>query len=279
MSARFRRVTVPVYDSAQRPAPILHEVSELFRYRDLLTQLISRNIKTRYKRSVLGVAWTMLNPLMTMAVMALVFSAIFAASVPHYPVYVLSGLILWNFFAQTTSSITSELVWGGSLLSRVYVPKTVFAFSALGTGLVNLAFALIPLALIMLATGTPITPAMLVLPLPLLLASMFALGVGLFLSTLALRFGDVAEMYQILLTAWLYFTPVMYPVTIVPESYRWLFALNPVHHLLAVFRAPIHGGHLPELPTLGLAGLIATLTLVAGFLYFARHADEITYRV
>src|SRR5262249_43081131 len=118
---------VPVYDSAQQRLAIWEEMKELLRYRDLLFQLIARNIKTRYKRSVLGIFWTLLNPLLMMLVLTFVFSNVFRISTRHYAAYALAGLVLWNFFSQTTSGAMSELVWGGNLMNRIYLPRSIFA--------------------------------------------------------------------------------------------------------------------------------------------------------
>ena len=279
MRAMGKSQEIPIYDSARRGVPFVEEFVELIRYRDLVLQLVSRNIKMRYKRSVLGVAWTMLNPLLMMIVLAMVFSHIFRFTVENYLIYVLSGLLFWNFFAQTTNSAMSELVWGGSLLTRIYVPRAVFAASALGTGLVNLLLSIVPLMLIMLATGVPIRPAMLFLPVPILLTAAFALGLGLLLSTLAVYFTDVVEMYVIALAAWMYLTPVIYPLEIIPENLRWLFKLNPLFHLLELFRAPIYAGWLAGPKTLAAAGLVAIVSLLIGWWFFTKRADDFAYRV
>lgn len=271
--------SVPVYDSRDRRPAFIEEVIGLVRYRDLISQLISRNIRTRYKRSVLGIGWTMLNPLLTMAVMALVFSQVFGATADYYPVYLLAGLIFWNFFAQTTTAIMNELIWGGSLLSRIYVPRTVFAVSAAGTGVVNLVLAHIALVPIMIFVGSPITPALLFIPIPILFIAMFALGIGLFLSTLSLRFGDVIDMYAVLLTAWLYLTPIIYPIEILPESAHWLIRLNPMYHLVESFRQPIVEGHLAPLESIAIAAITSLVVLLGGAWFFARKGDEIAYRV
>jgi ABC-type polysaccharide/polyol phosphate export permease len=279
MKLFLRSEESPVYDSARHQTPVLDELQEIFRYRELLTKLVSRNIKTRYKRSVLGIAWTMLSPLMMMIVMTLVFSNIFRMNLEHYPVYLLSGLVFWNFFAQTTSSAMNELVWGGSLMTRIYMPRSIFAFTALGTGLVNIVLSLIPLLLIMLATGAPLRLSLLFLPVSILIVGMFALGVGLFLSTLGVYFTDVLEMYQIVLMAWMYFTPIIYPIEIIPESYIRVFYLNPLYYLLEVFRQPIYLGKLPDLQTLAMACSLSSLTLIIGWWFFTRKADEFAYRV
>lgn len=267
------------YDSAARRWPVVEEFIELLRYRDLLRLLVANSIKTRYKRSTLGVVWTLLNPVLTMAVLAIAFSALFRFSLKNYPVYLLTGLIFWNFFAQTTTVAMSALVWGGSLLKRIYIPRTIFSVSAVGNGLFNLLLALIPLALIMLILGQPFRPALLFLPVATLLAAMFALGVALFMSTLAVFFVDVVDMYGLLLTAWFYLTPIIYPREIFPTQYVWLLHLNPMYNLLELFRAPIYLGVLPAPGTILGALAAATLSLSVGWWTFTRKADDLAYRV
>ncbi len=268
-----------VYDSALAGNSAVSELKELVRYRDLLWQLVARNIKTRYKRSVLGILWTMLNPLLMMLVLTFVFSEIFRFHQQHYAAYALAGLALWNFFAQTTTGAMSELVWGGSLMHRIYLPRTIFAVTALGTSLINLLLSLIPLFLIMIITGVPIRPALLILPLPILLTAMFALGVALILSRVAAYFADVVEMYQILLMAWMYLTPVIYPREIIPPRLHWIFDLNPMYHLLEIFRAPLLIGWYAGPKTVAASALAAFVTLAFGWWYFSRKADELAYRI
>jgi ABC-2 type transport system permease protein len=270
---------IPVYDSGRRRLPIIAEVQELFRYRDLLFQMVARNIKTRYKRSVLGILWTLLNPLLMMLVLTVVFSEVFRLRTHHYAAYALSGLVLWNFFAQTTSNAMSELVWGSGLLNRIYLPRALFPATALGTGLANFMLSLIPLFIIMLVTGVPLRPALLSLPLPILLTAMFALGVSLFLSTLAVYFADVLEMYQILLTAWMYFTPIIYPREIIPARLQPLLKLNPMYHLLETFRAPLYAGWFAGPKTVAAATVASVVALAVGWWVFARKADEFAYRI
>ena len=271
--------TIPIYDSARRRIPALEELQEILRYRNLLVQLVRRDILTRYKRSVLGVAWTMLNPLGTMLVMTIVFSRAFSTT-KGYSAFVLSGLLAWNFFSQTTNAATLHLVWGGDLLKRIYVPRTAFAISATGTGLVNLVISIVPLVIVMLFTGVPLRWTVVLLPLPMLFLAMFALGLGLLISTIAIYFADVVDMYQIILTAWMYLTPIIYPENIIPERYHFLiFGLNPMYHLVKLYRIPIYDGRLPSLGEIGIAGGIALVTLVVGWLVFSSKADEFAYRV
>jgi ABC-2 type transport system permease protein len=270
----------PVYDSASQVTPELEELREIIRYRNLVGQMVRRDILTRYKRSILGVAWTMLNPLGTSIVLAVIFSSVFGGSDKSYPVYVLAGLIAWNFFSQTTNAAIVNLVWGGGLLNRIYIPRTVFGVSAIGTGLVNLALSLVPLIIIMLAYSIPLPPSMLILPIPILFLAMFSLGVGLFISSLAIYYSDVAEMYQIVLLAWFYLSPVIFKDEFLPpQVLAAIKIVNPMYHLINLFRAPIYEGRIPDLTEFLVSGLWAITALLIGWIVFSRRADEFAYRV
>ena len=233
-----------VYDSTRRGSVIFEELREILNYRHLIWQLVRRDILTRYKRSVLGVAWTMLNPLGMMLVWTIAFSQFFkSTSLPAYPAFVLNGLLAWTFFSQATTAAMVNLVWGGGLLNRIYIPRVSFALAALGTGLVNLLLSLVPMAVVMLFTGMPISWTVVFVPISILILGAFALGVGLLISTWAVYFPDIAEMYQIVLSAWMFLTPIMYPEDILPQAYRfYLTMLNPMYHLVKIFRKPIYDG-------------------------------------
>jgi ABC-2 type transport system permease protein len=260
-----RAESIPVYDSARRRFPALEELQEILHYRNLLVQLVRRDILTRYKRSVLGVAWTMLNPLGTMIVLTIAFSSVFGGT-RAYAAYVLSGLIVWTFFSLTTNAAIVNLVWGGSLLRRIYIPPTSFAISAIGTGLVNMVLSIIPLLIVMVATKVPVKATFLLLPIPMII--------------LAIYFADIAEMYQVALTAWMYLTPIIYPETIIPPDYRvWIIRLNPMYHFVKLFRAPIYDGRVPTLSEFLISTGIAVITLIIGWFFFTRRADEFAYRV
>ncbi len=267
-----------IYDSSRRGNSALEELRGIFQYRDLIVQLVHRDVVARYKRSVLGVAWTMLQPLGMMVVMTLVFSRLFH-QVEGYPAYVLSGLIAWTFFSQTTTAAIHQMVWGGALLNRIYLPRTSFSISAIGTGLVNLALSIVPLIALVLILHLPLTINILFIPISMLLLACFALGVGLLLSTLAVNFPDVSEMYQIILMAWMYFTPIIYPETMVPPEYqRWMFTLNPMYHLVKLFRVPIYEGKLPDPQSLLMGTVVSLVTLIVGWIVFSREADRFAYK-
>ena len=269
---------VSVYDSAKRPSPAIEELRQVFRYRYLIGQLLRRDILTRYKRSALGVAWTMINPLGTMLILALVFSQVFRME--GYASYILSGLMAWNFFSQASNAAIINLVWGGGLLKRVYIPRTSFAIAAVGTGLVNLLLALIPLFIVLLINGIHITWAVLFLPVPIIMVAMFTLGVGLLLSSFAVYFPDVAEMYQIVLLAWMYLTPIIYPPEILPElAAKIIPYVNPMYWLVELFRAPIYLGVIPAWSEIWPILIVCVVVLVLGWWFFCKRADEMAYRI
>jgi ABC-type polysaccharide/polyol phosphate export permease len=260
---------------------VFEELREIFNYRYLILQLVRRDILTRYKRSFLGVAWTMLNPLGMMLVWTIAFSQFFrSADLPSYPSFVLNGLLAWTFFSQTTTASMVNLVWGGGLLNRIYIPRTSFAIAAMGTGLVNIGLSMVPLIIVMLVTGLPLHWSLFFVPISVLILAGFALGVGLLLSTLAVYFPDIAEMYQIVITAWMFLTPVMYPETILPAAYRsYITMLNPMYHMVKLFRIPVYYGRLPTLMELLVPLLISVIVLTIGWLVFTKKSDEFAYRI
>ncbi len=266
------------YDSAQRGPLAVEELRGVLEYADLICQLVQRDIVARYKRSILGVAWTLLNPLGMMLVMTIVFSQLFH-SVISYPTYLLSGLIAWTFFSQSTSSSLQQTVWGSALLHRIYIPRTTFVIAAIATGLVNLILSFIPLLVIMFLTGTPLRWSVIVVPVGILLLACFSLGIGLLLSAITMYFPDTADMYQVGLVAWMYLTPIIYPVGVIPEAYRdWLLYLNPMYYLIEIFRQPLYDGVFPAWPMLAIGASVSFLMLIVGWLVFSSKADEFTYR-
>ena len=271
--------TTFAYDSELRASPALAEIGELLRYRDLLKLLVSKIIKTRYKRSALGVVWTLLNPLLNMAVLTVAFSAVFNATVAHYPVYVLTGILWWSFFTQTTNYAMSSVVWGGGLLKRIYVPRTIFAVASVAHGVVNLVISLATLAVIMALVGHPFHATWLFLPVPILLLALFSLGVALFMSTLAVFFVDVFDIFQVVIQALFFLTPIIYPTEILPTKYQVFQRMNPMVYLLETFRAPLLDGTLPDPRVFAIAAGSALGFLLLGWWTFTRKADEFAYRL
>ncbi len=267
-----------IYDSSARTPAALEEALQAWRYRDLIVFLVRRDITARYKRSVLGVAWTMLNPLGMMIILSIVFSQVFRVAMVNYPGFVLSGLIAWNFFAQASTAAINSLVWGGDLFTRIYVPRSVFAISAIGTGLINLVLSMVPLLLVMVVMGIPPHLTLLLVPLPMLFLALFTLGIGLLISTIGIYFIDVVEMYAILLMAWMYLTPIIYPLDILPPNVSQWLQYNPMVHLVGLFRDLVFYGTLPDFISWLISFGLAFGTFLLGWLFFTGKADEFAYR-
>ncbi len=267
------------YDSQLLPQPAVNELIELWRYRDLLQLLVANRIKTRYKRSVLGVVWTLLNPLLNTLVLTIAFSQLFRFNLPNYAIYILSGLLFWNFFSQSINDAMDTLVWGSSLLKRIYVPRTIFAVAVVGNGLVNYLLALIPLGLIMLVMHQPFSTALITLPLAILILAMFTLGLSLLVSTVAVFVVDFVYIFNVLLSVWFYLTPIIYPLSIIPQSFQPLIRLNPLLHLLELFHTLIYNANMPDPRLWGLTFIMSLVTLIIGWLVFTSKVDEFAYRI
>jgi ABC-2 type transport system permease protein len=254
-------------------------MQQILRYRDLIFTLVGRELKVRYRRSAIGFLWTMLQPLLTMLVLMLVFSALFRFNIDNYPVYALAGIMFWNFFQQSIVSSMNSLKGNAQLLQKLPVPKAAFPLAMVISGVFNLLFALVPLLAIMLATGHPIRPALLFLPVAILVAATFTLGAGLLLSPLAVFFSDVVELVGVVLMLLMYMTPIFYPMAIVPERLRWVIRFNPVRSVMEVFRDPIYYGKIPPLTHLAVAVGFAALALILGVVVFRRSSDRIPFYV
>ena len=268
-----------IYDSAKRKHPAIEELLALIRYRDLIFQLVRRDIVARYKRSVLGIAWTMLNPLGTMLIMVVVFSQVFQTA-KNYPAYVLSGVIVWTMFSQSTSMAMSSMVWGSQLFHQIYVPRTSFVVSTILASMVNFVLSFIPLGLIFLITGVPLRPSALLLPVFMVFLFSFSLGVALLLSTLAVFFPDIADFYPVLLTAWMYLSPIIMPLDFYRKILNGLLLyINPFYYIINLFRILVLDGFVPHLQTWGATAFVSFGVLIIGWVFFCSKADKFAYHV
>ena len=256
---------------------MLKEWLEIFKYRELIRNLVSKQLKVRYKRSVLGLLWALLYPLLMMVVMSIVFSTIFQSSLPNFPVYLLSGIVLYNFFSQTTMDGANTILGNVSIIKKIYIPKAVFSVATVLSGLIHLGLAMIPLLVIALLTGTHFTVSLLFLPVSVLLVSVFILGVSLALAAVAVFFNDILYIWQVLLMALMFLTPIFYPASIVPSRYVPVLRVNPLYYFLECFRLPIYEGRIPSAEMVAFAALAALVALLAGWWVFSRNQNAFVY--
>ncbi|HEX2164916.1 MAG TPA: ABC transporter permease [Thermoanaerobaculia bacterium] len=254
-------------------------LNAVLRYRDLVLYLVLRDLKVRYRRSSIGFAWTMLQPLLSMLVLSLVFAHIFRFEIDNYAVYALAGLLFWNFFSQSIVTSMNSLRANAGLLTKLPVPKVVFPLSTVLAGLINLMLAMVPLFVILIVTGHPLRPSLLFLPVAIFVATLFTFGAGLLLAPLAAFFSDIVELVGVLLTLAMYMTPVFYPMDIIPESLRWAVRFNPLRSILEVFRDPIYYGKVPPVTHLAVAVGISLVAVAIGAFAFRRSSDRIAFYV
>lgn len=236
--------------------------------RELLAQLVERDLRVRYRRSVIGVAWSLLQPLALMSVMYVAFSEIFRFRIENYPVYALAGLLFWNFFSQSVVHAMNSLRAHAGLLLRLPVSRMAFPVAAVLGGVVHLLLALIPLLLLVQVTGHTVRLSWLFLPVSLGFMLLFTVGMGLLLAPLAVRFHDVVELVQVLLGIVFFLTPIMYPMDIVPERWVWFIRFNPLRSMLEIFRDPIYYGKIPPLSHVAVSAVLAGLACLIGVRVF-----------
>jgi len=271
--------SLALYDTASARHYIFDELREVLAYRDLLVLLVDRNLTARYKRSALGVLWTLLDPLLTMLVMAVIYTALFQTRIPGYPVFLLCGLIAWNLFAQGSYKAMADLTSSGGLIGKVYLPKSIFGVAAVFTAVVNLAISLVVLSVFMVAFNLPFTVSLLSLPVVVLVSATFTLGVGLAMSALAVFFSDMLNIHAILTRLLMYLSGVFYLVEDLPARMQWLVKLTPTYHMVELFRSPTYGGQWPSLTSLAYLTVWAVVAFGLGAWIFTRLSDAYAYRI
>lgn len=270
---------IRMYDSAAQHRTLVGELVELWRYRYLLRNLVSRDLKVRYKRSTLGFVWAMLNPLLTMLVLATVFSAIFRFEVQSYATYVLTGLLLWNFFNQGSLQAMTSILGNAPILTKIYVPPSVFVASAVVSAFVNLLYATVPLLIVALINGVQPALTWPLVVLPIFQTALFALGMGFIVSTLAVYFQDIVDIYQVMLNAYFYLSPFIYPVDLLP---RWLYQLeqfNPFFYILNIMRTVVIDGSMPVLQNVLIGTVYPAVILVIGWSLFSWKKNDFAYHL
>lgn len=261
-------------NKAPRKRPLESACAFLGRYRFLFMQLVSRDFRAKYKRSVLGVVWSLLNPLLTMAVQYVVFSTLFRTGVENYPVYLLIGIVCFNFFNEAVSLGMTSITGNAALIKKVYVPKAIFPVARVISSLVNFLISLIPLLLVMLVTGARFHLSLLLLPFDILCLLGFTLGIALILTTAMTFFQDTQFLWGVVSMIWMYLTPIFYPETIIAPRILPLYRLNPLNRFITFARACVIGGVSPGAGMYLACLASAALSLALGALVFRKYQDR-----
>ena len=255
---------------------IVRSILNIYQYKFLIQQLVSRDFKSKYKRSLLGVFWSFLNPLLTMVVQFLVFSTFFRADTQNYPVYLLSGVICYNFFKETTDMCLSSITGNANLINKVYIPKYIFPMSKTFSSSINLGMSLIPLLVMSLLMGIRLTKSVFLIFFFLLCLIVFALGVGMFLSALMVFFRDIQFLWGVIAQIWMYATPIFYPAEIVPAKFNFVVRFNPLYHFIGNLRKCLIDGISPEPVSYIYCLIFAIGAFMIGAFVFKKTQDKFT---
>lgn len=249
-------------------------LNEFFKYKNLINELVNRDIKKKYRRSILGILWSMLNPLLMMLITAMVFSNLFRFEIKNFALYLLTGQIIFTFYAEATNFTMGSILENGHLIKKVYVPKYLFPLSRVASSAVNLLFTLPAMLAIILVTGQTISFKILFCIIPLVLLFIFCLGMGLFLSALAVYFRDMFHLYGVALTALNYATPIFYPENIIPVQYQWIVHCNPIYYYLKMFREVVYSNQIPDINLIIICFFISIIALIIGGYFFNKKQNN-----
>jgi lipopolysaccharide transport system permease protein len=256
-------------------------VRELIQFRQLIALLVVRELKVRYKRSVFGLLWTMLNPLLLMIVYTVVFTTIMPVGQRNFSIFLLSALLPWIFFSTALLQGLNSVIGNQELIRKVRVPQAVFPLSVVGSNLVNFTLSMVPLFLLMAALKQRFSMALLFVPVGMVLLTIFTSGMTLLLATFTVFFRDVRHLAEVALQMLLYLSPVLYDLNMLGQHriwwfhlFEWFLALNPLTYLLALVREPVYYARIPDGGTIAIATLASLVTLAVGYKVFQRLAPR-----
>lgn len=240
--------------------------------------MVYTNFKTRYKRSYLGVAWSMLNPLLNMVVFVIIFSNLFRFNIPHYPLYILAANMVFGFFSASTSDSMVQIIGNAGMIRRVYLPKTIYILAGIGINGINMVLTFIPFVLIALIDRLSINLNVLyIIPAVILLVG-FVVGISLIVATITTYLIDFSQIWSVVLMLWTYLTPIFYPETIIPNSIIGVYRMNPMYCYVRLFREPLVLGTIPE-AEIWIKGVVFSIAfLIFGWWVFTKNSNDFAYR-
>lgn len=248
-------------------------IQNFLKYRPLLSELTMRDIKTRYRRSVMGVLWSLLNPLCQMVVLSIVFSNLFKFDIENFSLYILSGQVIFNFFSESTSSAMSAIIGNASLIKKAYIPKYLFVLSRIMAGAVNVMASYAALIVVMFVMRAEFHYTMMLAFIPIVLTVLFASGIGLILAAYAVKFRDLIHLYGVFITAIMYLTPIIYPMSMLPDAVMKIVMLNPLTNLVIMFRNLALDGVMPSIANIAVAGVECVIVIAIGLYVFYKKQD------
>lgn len=252
---------------------MIESVREVIHYRELIKNLVTRNLKVRYRSSILGFLWCLVNPLLMMAVFTFVFTILMKSNIPKYPVFILVGILAWNFHAVSLNESLSSVVSNSQLVMKVYFPREVLPISAVLSNAVNFILALTAVFAMIALYHIHLSFGLLYLPVILVVQIVFSIGIGLFLAALTVFYRDVAIVTETILLAWFFLTPIVYRMTdLFPAYSRIMYILNPMASIISAYQDVLYAGGAPSLDFLVRTAVTSVLILLVGVAFF-RHVS------
>lgn len=260
---------------------LVRDAKELYRYRAVLKNLVAQDLRTRYQRSLLGFLWTLLSPILMMITMSLVFTHLFRFSKggPDYALYLFSGMVPWSLLSGVIHDSSVCIISNEGLIRKIYMPKLIFPLSRLLLNATMLTLSMTALFLLMVPLGARLTPSLIAIPLTIGLYATFALGLGLIAATVNTFYRDFGHLLSVVLQAWYFATPIVYPISLLPEEIAWRFWLNPAYPFIRMFQVIIYEGQWPSMMLLLSATGIASVVLGIGYVTFKSYEDKLVFRL
>lgn len=250
------------------------KIKEFMDYFAFLQEIVKRDFKKKYYKSVLGVLWSMLSPLLTMIVITIVFSTLFQRQIPFYPAYWFSGNMLFAFITDGAQAAMNSMLVNSSFVKKMKVPKYIFCISSVTLHFIMMLFSIIPFIFVAFCIGVPFSPYIFLIPVPIIYSYIFTLGAGMFLCAYGTQLRDLDHIYGVIRRIFMYFTPLFYPIDIIPTQFRFIWELNPIYIFVSIFRDLAIYGVMPSEKMLIIATCYSLLTLILGILTFREKEDE-----
>ncbi len=240
----------------------------LYNYRELIKTSIKKEIGGKYKHSFLGVLWSFINPLLQIAVYAIIFPLIIKNDIPNYTVFMVCGLIPWNFFSSVINRASFCIIENGNIVKKVYFPREILPLSLVTSETINFLISTLIIIVFTLAYGMGITPYILLYPLILLVQYVLLLGISLIVSSVTVYFRDLQHFIGVLLQLFFYATPIVYSLETIPENFRWILELNPMTYIIEGYRAIFYNQQMPNIAMLGIILVVGIVLTIVGYLIF-----------
>lgn len=253
---------------------MITQIKTFQNYKALLWEFVKKDIKLKYRNSILGIVWSMLNPLLIMVVLTFIFSNIFKSKIPNFPVYCLSGRLIYDFFSQSTNQCMNSITGKSSLIKKIYVPKYLYPLSKVISSFIISLISFIPLIIIMIVMKVKLTSMTLLFFYPLICLFFISLGIGLILATVNVFFRDMQHLYSVVLLVIMYMSAIFYSVDIISPKYAFIMKLNPIFPIIEAFRDCILYGKVMENVNWILCLIYALLAMIIGLIAFYKKQDK-----